>query len=260
MDKNMDRLKIDARRKKILEILEHEGQVRVDQLSLALNATMVTIRTDLAALEQNGYLSRVPGGAVQTAKNYFNMDLRRRNQRNIQFKKAIAAAAAERVRDGETLMLNSGTTTFLTAVELKSRKNLNIVTNSISVAIELGSHPTFRVILLGGEINTQYSFLYGNDAAVQLSKYKADKAILSVDGICSGAGLTTHHAEEALIDRMMMDRSHQTMIVADYTKLGKESFFNIGSFSGDLTWVTNDCVDEQQAAEIKALGIEVVKA
>lgn len=252
-------LKIDVRRKKILEILDRDGQVRVAQLSEILGTTVVTIRSDLAALERSGYLERIPGGAIQTVKNYYNMEFQRRKQENIQYKKAIAAAASNMVGDGETLMINSGTTTFLTAVELKRHKNLNIVTNSISVAVELGAYPTFRVILLGGEINVQYSFIYGNDAMLQLKNYKADKAILSIDGINSDVGLTTYHAEEAVIDRLMMERSRQTVIVADYTKLGHESFFNIGAISGAGSWVTNDCISENQLDKIRALGIEVIK-
>jgi len=252
-------LKIDVRRKKILEMLDRDGQVRVAQLSEILGTTVVTIRSDLAALERSGYLERMPGGAIQTVKNYYNMEFQRRKQENMQYKKAIAVAASNMVSDGETLMINSGTTTFLTAVELKRHKNLNIVTNSISVAVELGAYPTFRVILLGGEINVQYSFIYGNDAMLQLKNYKADKAILSIDGINSDVGLTTYHAEEAVIDRLMMERSRQTVIVADYTKLGHESFFNIGAISGAGSWVTNDCISENQLDKIRALGIEVIK-
>ncbi|MEN6314591.1 MAG: DeoR/GlpR family DNA-binding transcription regulator [Clostridiaceae bacterium] len=252
-------LKIDVRRKKILELLDRDGQVRVAQLSEILGTTVVTIRSDLAALERSGYLERMPGGAIQTVKNYYNMEFQRRKQENMQYKKAIAVAASNMVSDGETLMINSGTTTFLTAVELKRHKNLNIVTNSISVAVELGAYPTFRVILLGGEINVQYSFIYGNDAMLQLKNYKADKAILSIDGINSDVGLTTYHAEEAVIDRLMMERSRQTVIVADYTKLGHESFFNIGAISGAGSWVTNDCISENQLDKIRALGIEVIK-
>lgn len=253
-------LKIDTRRKKILEILARSGQVRVTELSALLGATVVTIRSDLAALERSGYLERIPGGAIQTVNNYYNMEFLRRQQQNMKYKKAIAEAASNRINDGETIMINSGTTTYLTAVALKQHKNLNILTNSISVAIELGHHPTFRVILLGGEINTQYLFTYGNDAIAQLGNFKADKAILSVDGICSKAGLTTYHAEEAVIDRLMMERSRKVIIVADYTKLGHESFSNIGTLSNAHVWVTNDCVDEQYANEIESFGVEVVKS
>lgn len=253
-------LKIDARRKKILEMLDRDGQVRVAHLSEILGTTVVTIRSDLAALERNGYLERIPGGAIQTVKNYYNLEFQRRKQDHIEDKKVIASAASNMVNDGETLMINSGTTTFFTAVELKRHKNLNIVTNSISVALELGAQPTFRVILLGGEINTQYSFSYGNDALTQLKKYKADKAILSIDGIHSDIGLTTYHAEEAAVDKLMMERSRQTVIVADYTKLGHESFANIGPVSNAHSWVTNGCVDKNLINQIKACGIEVIIA
>jgi DeoR/GlpR family transcriptional regulator of sugar metabolism len=253
-------LKIDARRKKILDLLSRDGQVRVADLSDTLGTTVVTIRSDLAALERDGYLERISGGAIQTVKNYYNMEFLHRQQENMQYKKAIAVAASDLVNDGETLMINSGTTTYFTAVELKRHKNLNIVTNSISVAIELGAHPTFRVILLGGDINVQYSFIYGNDAITQLKNYKADKTILSVDGIHSEIGLTTYHAEEAVIDKLMMERSRQTIIAADYTKLGHESFSNIGALSSVNSWVTNDCVNEQELEKIRACGVEVVKS
>lgn len=251
-------LKIDIRRKKILELLNKEGQVRVAQLSDDLGVSVVTIRNDLTELEHNGYLERISGGAIQTVKNFYNMEFQCRKQENMQYKKSIASAASDIVNDGETLMINSGTTTYFTSVELKRHKNLNIVTNSISVAIELGQQPTFRVILLGGEINAQYSFTYGIDAMAQLEKYKADKTILSVDGIRSDIGLTTYHAEEAIIDKLMMERSRQTIIVADYTKLGHESFSNIGDISSINYWVTNNCVDKKMMNTIKSLGIEVV--
>jgi len=158
-------LKIDIRRNKILEILARDGKVRVSSLRQLLDVSEVTIRNDLSELEKAGRLERISGGAIQTMKNFYNMDFQRRKNRKAQFKQAIGCAASDLVQDGETLMINSGTTTFFTAIELKKHKNLNILTNSLSVAVELGEHPTFRVILLGGEINSHYSFTYGNDAA-----------------------------------------------------------------------------------------------
>lgn len=255
-----DGLKIDIRRKKILEMLSRDGQVRVTQLSEVLGTTVVTIRNDLASLERDGYCERIPGGALQTVKNFYNMDFQLRKQEHMPFKKAIAAAVTELVQDGETLLINSGTTTYYTAIELKRRKNLSIVTNSISIAIELGSYPTFRVKLLGGEINSQYAFSYGNDAMSQLRRYKADKVILSVDGVSCANGLTTYHAEEAAINEVMMERARQTIIVADYTKLGHESFFNFGEIGGADFCVTNSCADTLLLQQMKGCGVEIIKA
>ncbi len=251
-------LKIDERRKKILEILRRDGQVRVSELSRLLDTTVVTIRSDLDILEQDGFLERIQGGAIQTVKNFYNLDFQHRKQEHMDLKKAIASATADLVRDGETLLINSGTTTYYTAVELKRHKNLNIVTNSISVAIELGAHPTFRVILLGGDINAQYSFTFGKDAQEQLGRYKADKAILSVDGICKDIGLTTYHAEEAVINNTMIERSRETIIVADSSKFNHESFAFVTSLDEIGYWVTDASLDKESKKEIEELGIKVV--
>ena len=250
-------LKIDVRRKKILEILRRDGQVRVAQLSDALGATVVTIRSDLDALEQDGYLERTQGGALQTMKNYYNLEFQRRKQEHMENKKAIAAAAASLVRDGDTLFINSGTTTYFTAVELKQRKNLNVVTNSISVAVELGGLPTFRVILLGGDISAQYSFTYGEDVKEQISRYRANWAILSVDGVNPGTGITTYHAEESVIDRVMVERAQTPVIVADSSKLGRESFSRISTLSSGTILVTDRNADAALIRQIQEEGVDV---
>ncbi len=250
-------LKIDVRRKKILEILRRDGQVRVAQLSDALGATVVTIRSDLDALEQDGYLERTQGGALQTMKNYYNLEFQRRKQEHMENKKAIAAAAASLVRDGDTLFINSGTTTYFTAVELKQRKNLNVVTNSISVAVELGGLPTFRVILLGGDISAQYSFTYGEDVKEQISRYRANWAILSVDGVNPGTGITTYHAEESVIDRVMVERAQTAVIVADSSKLGRESFSRISTLSSGTILVTDQNADAALIHQIQEEGVDV---
>ena len=250
-------LKIDARRKKILEVLRRDGQVRVAQLSEALGATVVTIRSDLDALEQDGYLERTQGGAIQTMKNYYNLEFQRRKQEHMENKKAIAAAAASLVRDGDTLFINSGTTTYFTAVELKQRKNLNVVTNSISVAVELGGLPTFRVILLGGDISAQYSFTYGEDVKEQISRYRANWAILSVDGVNPGTGITTYHAEESVIDRVMVERAQTPVIVADSSKLGRESFSRISTLSSGTILVTDRNADAALIRQIQEEGVDV---
>ena len=250
-------LKIDVRRKKILEILRRDGQVRVSQLSDALGATVVTIRSDLDALEQDGYLERTQGGAIQTMKNYYNLEFQRRKQEHMENKKAIAAAAAGLVRDGDTLFINSGTTTYFAAVELKQRKNLNIVTNSISVAVELGGLPTFRVILLGGDISAQYSFTYGEDVKEQISRYRANWAILSVDGIQPGTGITTYHAEESVIDRIMMERAQTPIIIADSTKLGRESFSRVSVLTPQTILITDQNANPDIVTQIRAEGVDL---
>lgn len=253
-------LRIDIRRNKICDMLSRDGKVRVADLSRTLNVSEVTIRNDLMELEKSGHLERISGGAVQNTRNYYNINFISRKKKNASYKQAIASRVSDMINDGETLMINSGTTTFFIATEIKKHKNLNIVTNSLSVAVELGSHPTFRVILLGGDINSQYSFTHGNDCISQLSNYKADKCILSVDGVCPQAGLTTYHAEEAKINRTMMNRSRETIITADYSKAGHESFSRISDLSVAKYWVTNKYTDSDLVRVAREKGMEVVLA
>lgn len=255
------KLKIDARRQKILQILSRDGQVRVSELSKQLDATPVTIRSDLDSLEKDGFLERIQGGAVQSAGNAYHMDFLQRRQQNSAVKKRLAAAVTDMIRDGDTIFLNSGTTTYYIAVELKKRKNLNIVTNSISAAVELGDHPTFRVILLGGDLNAQYSFTHGSDAQEQLRTYRADYCILSVDGISSETGVTTYHAEEAVMDRLMIERAACTIVAAESRKLGREGFSHVCE-AEQIDWlVTDDAVSREAADQLvnKQIRVRIAK-
>jgi DeoR/GlpR family transcriptional regulator of sugar metabolism len=251
-------LLIDERRKLITEYVTQKGKVRVAELSEKFGTTGVTIRSDLAALENAGYLKRVPGGATQNINNFYHLNFIQRNQQNAEFKSEVGQTVAGLVKDGETLFINSGATTYYTAIELKKLKNLSIVTNSISIAIELGEYRGFRVILLGGQINPQFAFTYGTDALEQLRKYKADVTILSIDGIHPDFGFTTYHPEEAEVDREMIARSRRCLIAADYTKIGHESFSHVVEARDEVTVVTNKCLDAEVLAKFAKKGFSIV--
>lgn len=249
-------LKIDARRQQILELLARDGKVSVAQLSEAFGTTPVTIRSDLDALERTGYLERVQGGAIVKTR----VAAQATSIVNLKEKQAIATAAAAQIHDGDTLFINSGTTTREVAVALKRHRNLNVVTNSIAVASELSGIPTFRVILLGGELNAQYAFTCGGDAQEQLLKYQADCAILSLDGISAESGITTYHADEAIIDRMMVERAQKTLIVAIHTKMGRAGFSHISPLQQVHTVITDAGCDPARLEEIRAAQVRVILA
>lgn len=249
-------LKINMRREKILELLDRDGKVRVAQLSREFGTTPVTIRNDLDALEQSGCLERVQGGAIP--KN--RMLPQPSADAHLQEKQVIAAAAAALIHDGDTLFINSGVTTQKVAVALKKHRNLNVVTNSIAVASELSGIPTFRVILLGGVLNAQYAFTCGGDAQEQLQRYQADSAILSLDGISAEAGISTYHADEAIIDRLMVERAQKVFIVADHSKMGHAGFSFVAPLQRVHTVVTDAGCDPASLEEIRAAQVRVVLA
>lgn len=250
------KLKIDIRRNNILQLLRRDGRVSVTQLSQTFGTTEVTIRNDLTALEQDGQLLRVQGGAIfvqrQKQTTYEAKDIPALPQ-----KQAIAQTVSDMIRDGDTLFINSGTTTVCVAEALKNRKNLKIVTNSLAVATTLGDIATLRVTLLGGDINAQYGFTYGSTAQEQLSQYQANWAILSVDGISPIGGITTYHAEEAILDRMMINEAAHTLIVADSTKLGRVGFSRVCECTPQLTLVTNNCEPLEVMQQLTECGLQI---
>ncbi len=252
-----DELKIDSRRRSILEFLRRDGEVRVAELGKLLHATPVTLRNDLAILERDGYCRRTPGGATRAAPTITGLEFRHRAEQQGEQKRRIALLAVELVNDGSTLMINSGSTAYRTALELKKRKNLSVVTNSLPIAVELSAVPGFRVLLLGGSVNSEHAFTFGDTAGSELLQYKADSAILSVDGISAEKGLTTLHAEEAEINRIMVDRSDRTIIVADSMKIDHESFYKFGNFSPASHLVTDSDADSETLHRIERLGLQI---
>lgn len=252
------KLKIDVRRNKILEQLRADGKVSVSRLAADLCATPVTIRNDLTALERDGYLVRVQGGAVISHRPDNGLAAETEDKHFLQ-KQALAEEVARMVTDGQTLFFNSGTTTLHIARALKGKKHLNIVTNSLAIAMELGNIATFHVLLLGGEINATYGFTSGGDTQEQLSKYRADWAILSVDGVSAQGGITTYHPEEAIVDRMMMANARNRLVAAIGNKIGRAGFTRICDSDESIQLITDSTCEKDALLALQQEGVRVTK-
>ena len=239
------------RKQKILELLQRNGRVKVNELSSLFDISDVTIRMDRADLEARGRLSRIHGGAVSSYKAYYNMDMQQRLSTNQEQKQAIACRIVEMIKDYDTIMLNAGTTTLTVLRMIPEKMNLSIVTNSVAIALEAGTNPNFNVVLLGGTVNSKYQFVYGDDAVAQLTRYHADKLILSVDGLTLANGLTTFYDKEAEIDRLMLSHSATRIIAADSSKLGRTAFAKICDINEVDYIVTNQ--DNSAREEIEQL-------
>lgn len=250
-------LSVEDRRNKIIEILTQQGRVKVVELSKLFGTSEVTIRNDLSELDNMGLLERIHGGAVSAYRAYYNMSLHERMKTNEEEKRRIALEASKLISDGDTLMVNSGTTTLFTVQELRSTKNLTIVTNSLSIAQETGHYRNIHVILLGGNFDPQYQFTYGDDAINQLSRYRANKLILSVDGISLNNGITTFHHLEADVSRQMAARVNKTIVVADYTKIGRTSFAHINSIDGVDILISDQKANQEELNKIAKRNIEI---
>jgi DeoR/GlpR family transcriptional regulator of sugar metabolism len=258
MAERMEEIGLEERRKQILEMLQREGKVKVADLSKKFNLSEVTIRGDLDALEEAGLLQRIHGGAISTYKNYYNMNFQERMEANKEEKRKIAAAAAEMIADDDILIIGSGTTPIYVMRELKRHRNLIIITNSLSAAQEAGYNQNIHtLVLLGGNVNLPYQFVTGDDAIQQLNKYKANKLILSSDGVSAEFGVTTYHHLEAELYRRMIARVDKTIVVADYTKIGRANFSQIERMEKIDCLVTNHNANRDEVEAIRELGVEV---
>lgn len=248
----------EDRKQKILDLLKTNGSVKVAELSRLFDVSEVTVRNYLADMESKGLLSRIHGGALSSYKPYYSMNLNQRLETNQSEKVKIAERISQMIKQNDTVMLNSGTTTLLAFRKFPAEYNLNIVTNSISIALEASSNPNYNVILIGGSINTKYQFSFGNDAADQLKRYHADKLILSVDGIDLSAGFTTYYDKEADIDRVMIENSDHCIVAADSSKFCHNAFVRISDLSVADTIVTNARLNREYSERFDELGIKTV--
>ncbi len=252
-------MKLDKRKDKILEILKKNGTVRVTNLSKTLNVSEVTVRNYLTDMENKGLLTRVHGGAIFSYRPYYSMNLNQRLETNRQVKERIAKKAANLVKPNDTVMLNAGTTTLLAFRYLPYDYNLNIVTNSISIALEGSGNPNYNIVLIGGTINSKFQFTYGEDAIEILKKYHADKLILSVDGVDMKNGFSTYYAEETQVDKAMIEQSDSCIIVADNSKFDKNAFSKVYDLNVADYIVTDKDFNTEDAKLMAKLGIKIIE-
>jgi len=240
---------VDDRKTKILDLLKKYGTVRVAELSQMFNVSEVTIRNYLTDMESKGLLTRTHGGAISSYKPYCSMNFNQRMEINNIQKDAIAKRVSEMIEPNDTIMLNAGTTTLLAFRHLPDDYNLNIVTNSISIALEASLNPNYNVVLIGGSVNSKYQFTFGDDAISQLKKYHADKLILSVDGIDFKNGFSTYYNEESGIVKEMIDLSDLCIVVADHTKFRRNAFVKISDLNS-VDYIITSCELEPEEKSV----------
>jgi len=193
-----------TRRTAILEALNEDGEVRVADLSDNLHTSVVTIRKDLDELEKEGLLERVHGGAIKNFRVQQNMIFAEKMNTKKTEKKKIATATAKLIKDGESVIINVGSTSYYVAQQFRDKKNLIVITNAIQIFNEVAYYKNITTFFLGGKFNQEMELTYSDDTLEQLSKYKADKLIIGMDGIDLIAGATTYnHVEDTIMNRMM---------------------------------------------------------
>lgn len=247
------------RQSRILELIEEQRVVRVTDLSGMFGVTELTIRRDLDALEEQGYLDRTHGGAILRHRMRIEPYYSEKHQKNQDEKNLIGRAVNDCIDDGDTVMVNTGSTTTQVLRHL-SRRNLRVVTSNASAISEI-SHPDIELILVGGVYRAQSNSIVGSFAEAVLNQVVASKSIIGVDGLSMSYGLTTPAHEEAEITRLMIDRTEgPVIVVADHSKMEVVSNFVTAPLSRIHTLVTDSGITREFREELEHCEVRVIIA
>ena len=254
------RLLVEERRRLIVELVEKQGRATVEELATRFGTSTVTIRADLDALARSSAIARSHGGALPMAAATHDTPLNIKETRWHAQKLRIGEAAAKMIRDGETIILDSGSTTVEIARQIRHMKfeSLTVITNALNIAMELSGLPQIRVMMLGGLLRqTSYS-LVGPDAEQALAKLSADRLFLGVDGLDPNVGVTTPDPLEAALNALMIRVSRQTIAVLDASKLGQRSLSVITPVKNLDMVISDNSAPAETVEALRAAGVQVV--
>jgi DeoR/GlpR family transcriptional regulator of sugar metabolism len=250
----------NQRREKILELIREDGHAKVMDLSRIFKVTEVTIRQDLEKLEKDGDVIREHGGAYLK-----NIDLNVRNfslqnQNNLHEKQIIARKTLEFIEDGDTIILDSGSTTTEIAKLISGFKNLTVITNALNIALILGAQAGINVIVTGGEFKAPTLSLTGQKAADFFQNLHVDKLFLATAGIALKSGLTYPGISDICVKRAMIESANEIYLVADSSKIGKNSFASLGALSLINYLITDSKIKQEDVKWLKEFDVQYISA
>jgi DeoR family transcriptional regulator, aga operon transcriptional repressor len=251
-------LPLDERRRRIRALIEEHSQGTVADMSQRFGVSAVTIRADLAALETSGAIVRIHGGAVpRRDSDELSIDVKQTLHRAEKMR--IAAAAAELIRDGETIILDSGTTTAEIAKQIRGLKltAINVITNALNIAVLLANCPHVNLIIPGGVLRQKSWSLSGPQAEAALRDLQADRLFLGVDSLDPEVGLMTPYVLEAQLNAQMIRIARQVVAVTDSSKLLRRNLSVIAPVEQVHLLITDRGASPAAVEAVRARGVDV---
>ena len=250
----------NQRRDKILDLLKEDGSAKVIDLARLFKVTEVTIRQDLEKLETEDLIVKEHGGAylknVEDQVRSFSLI----HQENLDKKAIIAQKCLEFIESGDTIILDSGSTTTEIAKKLKGIKNLTVITNALNIALMLGTESGIEVIMTGGEFKPPTLSLTGQKAADFFKGLNVQKLFLATAGISLKSGLTYPSISDLVVKKAMIDAAEITYLVADSTKIGKSALASLGALSLIDYVITDEGIEDKYKQMFKDNEIELIIA
>ena len=254
----MHSLSQQERMQHVLRLLESRDYVQVAELSETFAVSEVTVRSDLTALARQGLVARIRGGvrALQQGQSEVGFDLRLRLE--VARKRAIARAAAEMVDEGEAVALDASTTAYYLALELRSKRELVVVTNGLLVATALADAPGITVLVTGGMLRLSAMSLVGDLGADVLRTTRINKGFLGARGLSLAHGLMDLNPDEVRIKQEMAGACEQVYGIFDGTKWHRSALLAFVQVEDLAGIVTDSSAPAAEVAEWRAAGVEVI--
>ena len=250
-----------GRRSAILQRLQEDSKVTVAELSKQFGVSEVTIRKDLRILKERKLLIRVHGGAIkENAVREVETEERNFNTKRLvhpKEKDAIGKAAAAHIKDGDTIIVDSGTTALEVVKHLSRFNDLTIITNSVYAMVEASKYKRFKVIMLGGLLRESSMSTVGSLTESNLQLFYCDKLFLGVDSFSIDAGLSTPSIEEASTNQVMISRAKEVIAVFDSSKVNKRALAFIAMPDRIDTVITDKNIPAGVRNQLKAMKINV---
>jgi DeoR family transcriptional regulator, fructose operon transcriptional repressor len=251
----------EERQQAIAELVLSRGRLSVLDLAATYGVTTETVRRDLSVLERAGVLRRVHGGAVPVATiTALERAIGERDRAQTAEKDRIAAAAAEHLPPaGGSVVIDAGTTTARVCGQV-ARRDLTVMTHSVTVAARLAGMPQIELHLLPGQVRPATQAAVGEATVAALGQLRVDVAFLGTNGISLGHGLSTPDHGEAACKRAIVAAGQRTVVLADATKLGMESTVRFAELADVDVLVTDRGAPVRLCAALRERGVEVVRA
>jgi DeoR family transcriptional regulator, fructose operon transcriptional repressor len=250
----------ETRRQQILDLLNQAsgGPVTIPDLSRALGVSEMTVRRDLERLEEQEQIRRIYGGALSANRMGVEQALADRAGQASPQKVEIGRMAARLVQDGDTILLDSGTTTRQVARNLGALGSLTVVTNNIPITEELEAYPQIKIILLGGQMKHREKCTIGPIARQALELFRVDTAFLGTAGFSIADGITDIDMAEVEIKQTMIRAARRVILVCDSSKYGTPALIRVAPLSAVHILISDDDLPEDAIREMESLGIEVI--
>lgn len=246
------------RRNEILELLREEGKVIVAQLSKKYDVTEETIRRDLEKLEQDGYAKRTYGGAVLQNNENEELPFLVRKRANVEEKKEIARKIGQLIEDGDRIMLDASTTALFVAKQIRSKKNITVITNSIEILLELSDVKDWKVLSTGGSLRTGAFSLLGYQAERMVDDFHVDKAIVSCKGVDLERGFSDSNESDAGIKKRMLNAADMKIMAVDKAKFDRHSFTQIIGINAINVIATDSTLSDQWQRKFEEYHVKVL--